>query len=326
MKLESWPSQGHGRLGKVGPMAWEPESVLRFALFFFAAQMLILWLLLPFAIYGIKKRLGSMLDQNRELYKEVSRLRRTLETVPGATRVGRRLVSAEEQKAIDEEEDTNLVADNGSTQARTEPPITGKKREGAASLVEQDNLPEEGDEEYEDYDEEPPVAAKPKKASGKIKKEPALPPVDEESEEPLASDVADDEAEVAEEPKKADKKKEAATAAEEEAEEETAEDDGKFADDSADYEDDSINEIPDDEELHAKLVDLPMKSKERKELSNIPDGIIVDIPPEDEISEDDEGYFIYRGEKFEHLIDAMRQQQIDAQAERADDKPKKKTG
>ena len=57
----------------------------KYLFYFFLAQLAILWLLLPLAIFGIKKRLESMTDKQSSMVDELFRLRKTLETLPGAT-------------------------------------------------------------------------------------------------------------------------------------------------------------------------------------------------------------------------------------------------
>ena len=191
----------------------------KYLFYFFLAQLAILWLLLPLAIFGIKRRLESMTQKQGSMVDELFRLRKTLETLPGATPINSRLANITAQREAEtrgEVSDDRIVDVNDEEDAQQAVPKPVKKKRKAGAVVAQ-----------EDY-----------------------------------------------------------------------------VDDSADYEDDSLDYA--DEVAEERLVELPMKSRQRRSK------VVVDVPEEDEIFEDEEGYFIYRGKRYEQLIEAMRQQQIDA--------------
>lgn len=191
----------------------------KYLFYFFLAQLAILWMLLPLAIFGIKKRLESMTDKQSSMVDELFRLRKTLETLPGATPINSRLAN-----------------------------ITAQREAETSGEVSDDRIVDADDEE--DIQIPAQKAAKKKRKAG--------PAVAQED----------------------------------------------YADDAADYDDDSLDYA--DEVAEERLVELPMKSRQRRSK------VVVDVPEEDEIFEDEEGYFIYRGKRYEQLIEAMRQQQIDA--------------
>ena len=191
----------------------------KYLFYFFLAQLAILWLLLPLAIFGIKRRLESMTQKQGSMVDELFRLRKTLETLPGATPINSRLANITAQR---EAETNGEVSDDRIVDADGE----------------------------EDVQQAVPRPVKKKRKAGPV--------------------AVEDE----------------------------------YADDSADYDDDSLDYA--DEVAEERLVELPMKSRQRRSK------VVVDVPEEDEIFEDEEGYFIYRGKRYEQLIEAMRQQQIDA--------------
>ncbi len=219
-----------------------------YLLYFFAAQIVILWLLLPLGVFGVKRRIDAATEVQHKIIEELFRLRKTVETMPGATMVNSRIANraAKEGAGLDP---ANLVVEDLEEMKRErEKPVLAQKTAGREAVPQKPEKPKprslhmHGDEEWEE-------------------------------------DAGEEEEDYFEE---------------------------EFIDDSDDYVDDSLEFLEQSGADPAeKMVELPRRSGARQKT-------VVDIPEEDEIHEDAEGYFVYRGERFEHLLDAMRQQQEDA--------------
>ncbi len=294
-------------------MPFEIPFALKVLLGIFLFQLALLWMALPFAIYGIKKRMQLAKEQRDEFLQEMFWLRKTVETIPGASGVARRQSQkfmrqlAEKQKAAAEDEDEDSED-------------SGKKKPAAAPANVKLSEKSAG---------KSPAAAKAgpaKKIAKKIAaKKPAEVNRDNEPQitvpRPAASLLEDNNYEGAEE---------------EEPEEYGDEDEDEVPvikpavkkkavkkpvaevehDDTDDIEDDSLDYLDDDSDPSHLLIDMPLKSSAKAKAQAMTN-MVVEISQQDEISEDDEGFFVYRGEKYEHLLDAMKQQQDDAKKAKA---------
>lgn len=280
-------------------MPFEIPFVLKVVLGIFLFQLALLWMALPLAIYGIKKRMQLAKEQRDEFLQELFWLRKTIETIPGASGVARRhsqkfmqdladkekaeeggeakkkkgakSKSAKEGKAAEEpaaKKSAKKIAVKKSVGPNrdNEPQITVPRP--AASLLEDGDFEDEEEDPEEDY---PDVAFE---------------------NEPRTQNMA----------KKKAKKKAVAEV---------------DADDSDDYEDDSLDYLEEDgKDSSHMLIGLPQKSSAKTKAQAMTN-MVVEIPEEDEISENDEGQFIYRGKPYDSLLDAMKQQQNDARRAKA---------
>lgn len=269
---------------------------LKVILGIFLFQLALLWLALPFAIYGIKKRMQLAREQRDDLLQELFWLRKTVETIPGASGVARRhsqkfmqdLAEKQKDAAVDGSEEVegkqdpkpSKTAGKSGSDVKTSTVKKPAKKIAAKKAAEVNR------------DNEPQITV-PRPAASLVDGE----EYGEEEEDP-EEDYPDIAFEGEAAPKKKAKKKAAI--------------DDDEADDSDDIEDDSLDYMDDDSDASHMLVGLPTKSS-AKEKAQAMTNMVVEIPEEDEINEDEEGFFVYRGEKYEHLLDAMKQQQDDAQ-------------
>lgn len=265
-------------------MPIEPELIVRFVVYFIVAQFAIIWLMLPFAVFGTRKRMSELTKLQKDLISEITRLRLTVETMPGATRLSRRAKGVEEEGGLD-----GIV----------EPHVPGERLEPTVHLAEKH--PHFSDAGNVGAVQSPHPAHHPRPSS--LLDDERLERVLPDSEEDYEDDSDDDMPDVVAAPitstkKKAKKKLAIAPTQPEESE---IKSEAKVAVKIQQSEEPSDDDAP--------------QSATSSQPHNNSGSIIVDIPEEDEISEDDTGYFSYRGERFEHLIDAMRQQQSDAQQE-----------
>lgn len=274
---------------------------LKVILGIFLFQLALLWLALPFAIYGIKKRMQVAKEQRDELLQELFWLRKTVETIPGASGVARRhsqqfmLDLAEKQKAASGDEETGDGEEKQDAKAGKTKQKAGKSGSDVKTSTAKKPAKKIAAKKSAEVnrDNEPQISV-PKPAASLVDGEEYA----EEEEDP-EEDYPDIAFEGEAAPKKKAKKKAMAAA------------DGEL-DDSADIEDDSLDYMDDDSDASHMLIGLPTKSS-AKEKAQAMTNMVVEIPEEDEINENEEGFFVYRGKKFEHLLDAMKQQQDDAQ-------------
>lgn len=287
-----------------------PELLLvaKFAVVFFLAMLAIFWLSLPFAVWAIKSRMEAARVQRDEVLQELFWLRKTIETIPGAKGVARRKseqkLSKIEEDADEEIADSEQDAEADSKQkSKPKSKAEKKAKKKAGKKVAGSNLAEK------------PVRKEPTVTGGKPAKEPKEAD-DIKSLAKRAASLTGDDGFGDEDPEDDDEyDEEFQSGSGDKAETKS----GEYADDEEDYEDDSLDFLDAAEDPSSKMIDVPLtgQSAAKKKAQAMAQRIVVDLPEEDEIEEDKEGYFIYRGERFENLIDAMRQQQNDAQAERA---------
>lgn len=282
-------------------MPFEIPFVLKVVLGIFFFQLALLWMALPLAIYGIKKRMQLAKEQRDEFLQELFWLRKTVETIPGASGVARR----HSQKFMQDlaEKDKADEGDEKSAKA-------GKKKAAKSKSVKEDKATEE------------PAAKKGAKKDAAKKSAPASrenePQItvprpaaslledgdfeDEEDPEEDYPDVAfENEPRTQKTAKKKAKKKDSAEIE---------------ADDSEDYEDDSLDYLEEGKDSSHLLIDLPLKSSAKAKAQAMTN-MVVEIPEEDEISESEDGSFVYRGKSYDSLLDAMKQQQNDARKAKA---------
>lgn len=224
-------------------MALELDGVFRIFVLIIGIAVGILWVGLPFAVYGIKKKMDESRELQERLLQELFWLRQTVETIPGAGGVARRYT----QQLLNE---YKLETGEAVVTARASKPAPAAESEP-----------------------EPEPRPTPKKAAAK----PA--------------------------PKRAAKRKEPLVQKKEpriDASQLAADDDF----DEDDFEDEDID--------IEGVMDLSGGSKAKQKAKGMSSRTVVDVADEDEIEEDEDGFFIYRGERYEHLIDAMRQQQEDS--------------
>lgn len=287
-------------------MGIEIPFFLKVILGIFLFQLALLWLALPFAIYGIKKRMQLAKEQRDEFLQEIFWLRKTVETIPGASGVARRHSQkfmqdlAERQKSSAEAEETDDGEKQDSGAVSAEKPakkkqsgkkaVTAKKPAKKAAVKKAAVKKEAVKKSAEvNRDNEPQISV-PRPAASLLEDD----NFEGEDDPDDYDDEYDDEVPA---PKKRAKKK---AVSEEE------------HDDTADADDDSLDYLDDDTDPSHLLIDMPLKSS-AKEKAQAMTNMVVEIPPEDEISENEDGTFVYRGEIYEHLLDAMKQQQDDAQ-------------
>ena len=237
-----------------------------YLLYFFAAQIAILWLLLPLGVFGIKRRIDAATDVQHKIIEELFRLRKTVETMPGATMVNSRIANRAAQEGAGLDPASLVIEDLEEMKREREKPVLQQKEKPASKAAKKE------------------VKPKAKKKAEKLPAKDKAKSLHMHGDEEWEAGADDDEADFFEE---------------------------EFIDDSVDHEDDSLDSLErSGSDPAEKMVGLPMRSNARQKT-------VVDIPEEDEIFEDDEGYFVYRGEKYEHLLDAMRQQQTDARSSSA---------
>lgn len=270
-----------------------PELLLvaKFAAVFLLAMLAIFWLSLPFAVWAIKSRAETARAQRDELLQELFWLRKTIETIPGAKGVARRKSQQKLTQARASEETADDEGDRLSIKAKAKKKVGSSGKAAAKKAVEK---------------KEPTVSSgkPPKKVQAKAEAKRAASLVDGDD---FDDDDEDDEDEYDEEFQNGVGDK-AETGA------------GEYADDEDEYEDDSLEFLDGAQDPSSKMIEVPLtgQSPSKKKAQAMAQRIVVDVPAEDEIEEDGEGFFIYRSERYENLIDAMRQQQLDAQEARTD--------
>ena len=277
-------------------MPFEIPFAAKVILGIFLFQLALLWMALPFAIYGIKKRMQLAKEQRDEFLQELFWLRKTIETIPGASGVARRhsqkFMQELTEKAASEDEDSSGGKKKKATKAKTakkgadaEQPVAKTKSAKKVAVKKSAQI---------DRDNEPQITV-PRPAASLLEDD------DYEDEEDPEEDYPD----IAFENEPRAKKKATKKAA---AEIET--------DVSDDYEDDSLDYLEDGKDSSHLLIDLPLKSTAKTKAQAMTN-MVVEIPEEDEISEDDDGNFVYRGKPYDNLLDAMKQQQDDAKKAKA---------
>lgn len=291
-------------------MGFEIPFFLKVILGIFLFQLALLWLALPFAIYGIKKRMQAAKEQRDEFLQELFWLRKTVETIPGASGVARRQSQkfmqelAVKQKAAATGDDGDEDSAEGGkkpaaakVKAKTAKKPAEKSAPAAKPAAEKKPAKKVAAKKATEVnrDNEPQITV-PKPAASLLEEDNFD---NEDDPEDYGDEEEDDVPVVA---KKAKKKPAAA-------------DDGE-ADDTDDIEDDSLDYLDDDTDPSHLLIDMPLKSSAKAKAQAMTN-MVVDIPEQDEIAEDEEGFFVYRGEKYEHLLDAMKRQQDDAKKAKA---------
>jgi hypothetical protein len=288
---------------------------LKVVLGIFLFQLALLWLALPFAIYGIKKRMQLAKEQRDELLQEMFWLRKTIETIPGASGVARR----QSQKFMQELAEKQKAADTAGDEDKEPAKESKKNPAGVASVkLAQKEAEKEPVAAKKPAAEKKPAAKKPaakKPAEVNRDNEPQitvprpaaslLEGGDYEGEDDEPEEYGDEDEDVMPALKTKPKAKKKPPVV----------DEGE-ADDTADIEDESLDYLDDDTDPSHLLIDMPLKSSAKAKAQAMTN-MVVEIPAQDEISENEEGFFIYRGEQYEHLLDAMKQQQDDAKKVKA---------
>ena len=221
-------------------MPFEIPFAAKVILGIFLFQLALLWMALPFAIYGIKKRMQLAKEQRDEFLQELFWLRKTIETIPGASGVARRhsqkFMQELTEKAGGEDEESSGGKKKKATKAKTaekgaaaEKPAAKTKSAKKVAVKKSAQI---------DRDNEPRITV-PRPAASLLEED------DYEDEE----DPEDDYPDIAfeSEPRAKKKAKKKATAENE-------------ADDSDDYEDDSLDYLEEGKDSSHLLIDLPLKS------------------------------------------------------------------
>ncbi len=278
-------------------MPFEIPFAAKVILGIFLFQLALLWMALPFAIYGIKKRMQLAKEQRDEFLQELFWLRKTIETIPGASGVARRhsqkFMQELTEKAADEDEESSGGKKKKATKAKAaEKDAAAEKPAAKAKSAKKVAVKKSA---TVNRDNEPRITV-PRPAASLLEED----DFDDDEEDPEEDypDIAFEN-----EPRAKKKAKKKATAEVE-------------ADDGDDYEDDSLDYLEEGEDSSHLLIDLPLKSTAKTKAQAMTN-MVVEIPAEDEISEDDEGNFVYRGKPFDNLLDAMKQQQDDARKAKA---------
>lgn len=278
-------------------MPFEIPFAAKVILGIFLFQLALLWMALPFAIYGIKKRMQLAKEQRDDFLQELFWLRKTIETIPGASGVARRhsqkFMQDLKEQAADEDEESSDGRKKKATKAKAaEKDAAAEKPAAKAKSAKKVAVKKSA---AVNRDNEPRITV-PRPAASLLEED----DFDDDEEDPEEDypDIAFEN-----EPRAKKKAKKIATAEVE-------------ADDGDDYEDDSLDYLEEGEDSSHLLIDLPLKSTAKTKAQAMTN-MVVEIPAEDEISEDDEGNFVYRGKPFDNLLDAMKQQQDDARKAKA---------
>lgn len=277
-------------------MPAEAYMVLKFLGIFTILFFAVFWLSVPFAVWALKKRADESREEREALLQEIFWLRKTIETLPGSGTVARRHTV----KMMGRFKGTPVEGDEDEKPKKA---VLSKKAKAAAP-----NDIDDIDDDDDAEDAPAPAPASRAKAPAKKKsralreKEPQISMPSKAGSLVGTDDLDDEEDEDDYDP--AFQGRDGA-----------ADEEDDYADDSEDCEDESLDYVDESDDPSGKMIDLPLagESKAKKQAQAMTQRIVVEIPEEDEISEDEEGFFIYRGKRFESLIDAMKQQQIDAQ-------------
>lgn len=288
----------------------EAVYLAEYLLYFFGIQLLILWIVLPITVYGIKRRVEDSAVRLQQIIDELLLIRGAMD---GGKLTTLALDRAREAAATPPVQD--LAVQELAT-VRIEPePLAPPAKEAEPPAAKADAADAADNTDPEPTPEEPPKAVATTHFNGSAAE------TDTAQADQKAEDTSDDKAEPA--PKKNGKARpdagepdilmaEEAPAADGDPVPEPVETehkidfeadmdvDGDFADDSQDYEDDSLAYLDEENDPSADLIEAtrPKPPKEGEAAG-------------DEISEDPEGFYVYRGRRYEKLIDAMRQQHID---------------
>ena len=296
-------------------MPEEAVYLAEYLLYFFGIQLLILWIALPITVYGIKKRVEDSAVRLQQIIDELLLIRGAMD---GGKLTKLALDRAREVAATPAVQDV-AVQELANVKIEPEPLAPPAKEEEAEPPAAKAEDADRTDPEP--TPEEPPKAVATTHFNGSAAEQASPTDADAAPADEKAEDKPADKAELA--TKKNGKARPDAgepdilvaedAPAEEVVDEipepvETshkidfeadAEVDGDFADDSQDYEDDSLDYLDEENDPSADLIEAtrPKPPKEGE--------------VGDEISEDPEGFYVYRGRRYEKLIDAMRQQHID---------------
>lgn len=287
----------------------EAVYLAEYLLYFFGIQLLILWIVLPITVYGIKRRVEDSAVRLQQIIDELLLIRGAMDggklTTLALDRAREAAATPPVQDlAVQELATVRIEPEPLAPPAKEAEPPTAKTDDAAADKTDPEPTPEE-----------PPKAVATTHFNGSAAE------TDTAQADQKAEDTSDDKAEPA--PKKNGKARpdagepdilmaEEAPAADGDPVPEPVETehkidfeadmdvDGDFADDSQDYEDDSLAYLDEENDPSADLIEAtrPKPPKEGEAAG-------------DEISEDPEGFYVYRGRRYEKLIDAMRQQHID---------------
>ena len=100
-------------------MPFEIPFAVKVILSIFLFQLALLWMALPFAIYGIKKRMQLAKEQRDEFLQELFWLRKTIETIPGASGVARRHSQKFMQELTDKADSEDKKSSGGKKKKAT---------------------------------------------------------------------------------------------------------------------------------------------------------------------------------------------------------------
>ena len=301
----------------------EAVYLAEYLLYFFGIQLLILWIVLPITVYGIKRRVEDSAVRLQQIIDELLLIRGAMDGGKLTTLALDRAREATATPAVQDLAVQDLAVQDLAVQdlavqelatVRIEPePLAPPAKEAEPPAAKADDVDKT---DPEPTPEEPPKAVATTHFNGSAAE------TDTAQADQKAEDTSDDKkAELA--PKKNGKARpdagepdilmaEEALADDADAVREPVETehkidfeadmdvDGDFADDSQDYEDDSLHYLDEENDPSADLIEAtrPKPPKEGEAAG-------------DEISEDPEGFYVYRGRRYEKLIDAMRQQHID---------------
>lgn len=270
-------------------MGIEIPFFLKVILGIFLFQLALLWMALPFAIYGIKKRMQLAKEQRDEFLQELFWLRKTVETIPGASGVARRHSQKFMQELVEKQETEAGDEESGDGKRKQEPKAaTGKKPAKKVAAKKAAKKATAKKDAEVNRDNEPQISVP----------------------RPAASLLEDDDFEGEDDPDDYDPEFDDDVPASKK----TASADDEH-DDTADIDDDSLDYLDDDTDPSHLLIEMPLKSS-AKEKAQAMTNRVVEIPAEDEISENEDGTFVYRGKPYDNLLDAMKQQQGDAKKEK----------
>ena len=296
----------------------EAVYLAEYLLYFFGIQLLILWIVLPITVYGIKRRVEDSAVRLQQIIDELLLIRGAMDGGKLTTLALDRAREAAATPPVQDLAVQDLAVQELAT-VRIEPePLAPPAKEAeppAAKADDADNT------DPEPTPEEPPKAVATTHFNGSAAEQDPPADADATAAGQKAEDTSDDKAEPA--PKKNGKARPDAGEPDILMAEEVLTDDGDavpepvetahkidfeadmdvdgdFADDSQDYEDDSLHYLDEENDPSADLIEAT-RPKPPKEGEAAGDGI----------SEDPEGFYVYRGRRYEKLIDAMRQQHID---------------
>lgn len=300
----------------------------KFALIFVAVQLALVWILLPFALYGIKGRMDAAAKRQEDMARDLLMLRRSLEAIqriaPDAARALKRMAPMGETTATATTDrpvaealskDADVPTSTDATEKIIPVPEATEAIELVATAEDKIASPEPVVEAVKDTDpqadvEEIVVKEEPRSSLVTKKKKRGKSPETSQTDTAFGTLDGIPETDVGD-------LAEAMEALDEENTENgtidfTPESASEIADlsnesyDEADLETDQPAEevaSAEDEELTKKLSSITLGKSLRAKDKTAPDS---------DITEDDSGQFMYRGRKYPQLVDAMRQQQLDA--------------